>query len=310
MLSDKVRILDFDATVAEQKALVERYHPAVVGLRAIGPSVRLWSNSSNARKVSAAFDPRLRNAVTFLGSGDFHHVSSLLIDQFDEPLTVIVLDHHPDWDILPPRLACGSWVSRILRRPHVKKVVLLGVGSDDIAMPAIQTGNLAALAGGRVEIYPYRHAPTVTLFRKVPVDNVSVKVRPGLCGATIEWRQLQGMDLTSFIADLAGRLGTKKVYVSLDKDCLRASCSRTNWEPGLFGLPEVLLLLKLIRENFDIIGCDIAGDYSPPVMDGRIKAFIARHDHPADHSARHQAFREVQAANEKLNIRLLEALAL
>ena len=308
MLSEKVRILDFDATVAGQQALVARYRPSVVDLRDLGPRVRLWSSPANACKVSAAFDPRLRNAVTFLGSGDFHHVSSLLIDQFDESITVIVIDHHPDWDILPPRLACGSWVTRVLRRPNVKKVVLLGIGSDDIAALAIQTGNLAALAHGRVEIYPCRRAPTVTLFRKVPRDNVSVRVRPGLCHDTIEWRQLQSMDLTQFISDLAGRLETKKVYVSVDKDCLRATCSLTNWEPGYLELPEVLLLLKLIREKMVIVGCDITGDYSPPVMDGKIKAFIASHDHPADFSARRQDFSDVQAVNEALNMRLLEAL--
>ncbi|MBF0485863.1 MAG: hypothetical protein HQL16_05040 [Candidatus Omnitrophica bacterium] len=310
MLSDKIRILNFDDTVATQKALVTRYHPVISDLRALGPGVRLWSNAANARKVSAAFAPEFKNAVTFLGSGDFHHISSLLMDQFEEPVTLIVFDHHPDWDVLPPRLGCGSWVSRTLKRPNVKKVVLLGVSSNDISSYSIQTGNLKALASSRVEIYPYQHRATSTFLKKVPADNVSVKVRNKFLRSRIEWQELQGRNLEQFFGELLKRLPTKKVYVSLDKDCLGAYWSRTNWEEGFFKFPEVLLLLKLIRKNLDIAGMDITGDYSPARMDGAVKTVLARLDHPRDYTAREQTFAEVQAVNEKLNIQILESLSL
>jgi len=308
MLAERIRILNFDETVADQKVLVQRYRPDIVDLRSIGPSVRLWSDRANAAKVSAVLRPEDRNAVTFLGSGDFHHISSLLIDQFDEPVTVIVFDHHPDWDILPPRLGCGSWVSRTLQRVNVRKMVLLGISSDDISSYSIQTGNLNALARDRVEIYPYQHAPTFTLFKKVPADNISVKVRSGVFRDRIVWKELRGLDLTEFFVELLGRIETKKVYVSLDKDCLQADCSRTNWEAGFFKLPEVLLLLRLIRENLDIVGMDITGDYSPPRMDGRIKTILSKLDHPRDHSSFQQTVLETGAVNERLNLQILETV--
>ncbi|MBF0593595.1 MAG: hypothetical protein HQL22_01360 [Candidatus Omnitrophica bacterium] len=308
MLSDKIRILNFDDTVARQPGLVGRYQPDIVDLKSLGPAVRLWSNRANAQKVSAAFRPDLKNAVTFLGSGDFHHISSLLIDQFEEPVTLIVFDHHPDWDILPPRLGCGSWVSRTLKRSNIKKAVLLGISSDDISSYSIQTGDLDSLAHDRVELYPYRHDPTFTFLRKVPVDNVSVTVTPLGARDRIDWKPLAGTDLTAFFFDLLGRLETKKVYVSLDKDCLQACWSRTNWEEGFFRQPEVLLLLKLIRENLDIVGFDVTGDYSPPVMDSRIKTLFARLDHPREFSAAWQSTAEIQSANERLNLQILQAL--
>jgi len=49
--------------------------------------------------------------VSFLGSGDFHHISNILIGRINQPLSVVVFDHHPDWDTLPPRFGCGSWVT-------------------------------------------------------------------------------------------------------------------------------------------------------------------------------------------------------
>jgi hypothetical protein len=308
MLSGRVRILDLDGTVAAQQGLVGRYKPVIMDLKAQGPSLRLWSSAANAESLRRRLDPGLRDAVTFIGSGDFHHLSSLLIEQFDEPLTVIVLDHHPDWDVLPPKLGCGSWVSRVLRRPNITKVVLLGISSDDISSYSIQTGNLKALAGNRVEIYPYQHAPTFTLFQKVPTDNVSVRVENGFFRSRITWKELKDMDLAAFFAELLGRLSTKRVYLSLDKDCLRSADSLTNWEEGFFAWHEVELLLKLIRENLAIAGCDITGDYSEPVMHGLIKTKFAELDHPRVYSARGHDMKTVQAMNQDINMRILRTL--
>ncbi len=310
MLSGQVRILNFDETVARQEELIRQYHPVVVDLKDLGPSVRLWSDRKNADKVLDRLNPELKNAVTFIGSGDFHHISSLLIGQFQEPLTVIVFDHHPDWDVLPPRLGCGSWVSEILRRPNVEKVVLLGISSDDISSYSVQTGNLDALRHDRVEIYPYSHGPTHTIFKKIPLDNVSVRVEEGVLRSRIDWQELKGRDLSAFFFDLLGRIETKNVYVSLDKDCLRSEWSLTNWEEGCFAFSEVELLLKLIRENLDIVGFDVVGDYSLPVMDGRIKTFLARLDHPRQFSAAGHDGSNIQAVNEKLNLGILCALSL
>ncbi len=225
MLSKTVRILNFDGSLLRQTRLIERYRPDIIDLASLGSSCRLWANKKTAAVIGASLQPQAQHAVTFLGSGDFHHVSQLLVSRFAEPLTLIVFDFHPDWDILPPRLGCGSWVSRALELNTVSKVLLLGISSDDISSPAIHTGNLQALKDDRLEIYPCAHKPTRVLLRNVP-RNSSIQIRRSGLASEITWTELQGRDMATFMAGLLQRCESKKAYISIDKDCLRSdSCS-------------------------------------------------------------------------------------
>ena len=307
MLSDTVRILNFDESLTRQKNLIERYHPDIIDLTAIGPSARLWANRKTADRVSAALKPDERQAITFLGSGDFHHISHLLVGQFDEPLTLIVFDFHPDWDILPPRLGCGSWVTRTLGLTNVSKVLLIGPSSDDLASPAIYTANLQALINDRLEIYPYMHAPTKVLFRNVP-HNSSIRIRPSGLAHEIVWTELNDRNQEMFMAQMLQRCETKKAYVSIDKDCLRSGHALTNWEEGRFSLDELLRLLKILKENMEVVGLDITGEYSKPVVSGSIKSFCSRLDHPVDYTAHTAPAESIDSINEETNLRILELL--
>lgn len=307
MLSNKVRILNFDNSLIRQTRLIERYRPDIIDLTAIGRSCRLWANKKTAAAIGAALQPQARHAVTFLGSGDFHHVSQLLVSRFAEPLTLIVFDFHPDWDILPPSLGCGSWVSRALERRNFSKVLLLGISSDDISSPAIHTGNLHALQEDRLEIYPCAHKPTRVLFREVP-DNSSLKVRRSGIASEITWTELQGRNMEMFMAGLLQRCASRKAYISIDKDCLCSAHALSNWEEGRFSLDELLRLLKVIQEIMDIVGLDITGEYSEPAVAGRIKALCSRLDHPAGYSAEGKPLEKINTINEETNLRILELL--
>jgi len=192
-----VRILDFDSSLTKQQNLIQRFNSSITDLRQIGPHCRLWMNAATAEKIKRSLDPSLKASATFLGSGDFHHISSLLIRQFDEPISVIIFDHHPDWDILPPKFGCGSWASRILEMPNVRKVILLGVSSEDISGSGIKTANLAALKENRLEIYPYIHPPTKVFLRPVP-ENISFELRRHLLHSSIIWQELQNKNLKDF----------------------------------------------------------------------------------------------------------------
>ncbi|MFA5339912.1 MAG: hypothetical protein WC317_07190 [Candidatus Omnitrophota bacterium] len=302
-----VRILNFDDSVTGQRRLLDTFNPSVTDLKKIGPECRLWAGSSAAKKIRAALKPAEKGRITFLGSGDFHHVSSLLIGQFEEPLSVIVFDHHPDWDIMPPRLGCGSWVTDILKRKTIENVVLMGVSSHDISGPSICTANLGSLGGDRLRIYPYEHGPTRVLFRRVP-DNSSIEVMRGFPISTIYWHELKREDPGGLFLKVLQGLKVKNVYVSIDKDCLKPAYSLTNWEPGMLELPGLLALLRLIKENCDIAGVDITGDYSAPEAKGRLKTIISRMDHPRDHSAKGKSPSEINSVNQETNIRILELL--
>ncbi|HNV87164.1 MAG TPA: hypothetical protein PKL97_09430 [Candidatus Omnitrophota bacterium] len=307
MLSGRTRILDFDGSLILQKELLRRFSPQIADLRALGPSVRLWSDAANAERIRSVLRPEEREAVTFLGSGDFHHITSLLLDGYREPLTVISFDHHPDWDIFPPKLGCGSWVSRALEKDWVKKIILLGMASVDLSSPFIESGNWRALKHDRLEIYPYAHEPSKVFFRNIPENN-SVETKKAFFLKKVFWRELKGKDPVLFFEDLLRRIPTREVYVTIDKDCLRSSYALTNWEEGAMGIDELLRFLRLIRENLDIVGLDITGDYSFPKSKGIARRIYARWNHPLRYSARSRSQEAGTLVNETVNLKILETL--
>lgn len=308
MLSSRVRILNFDNSLTQQAQLLKRFTPSVIDLTQIAPSCRLWLGCKEIDKIRKLLDSGHKNEVTFLGSGDFHHISRLLIEQFSNPISVIVFDFHPDWDILPPRLGCGSWISSMLENnSNIEKVILLGVSSEDISNFKIETGGLKFLENNRLEIYPYVHKPSRVFSKKVP-KNISLKAEKSLWGKKIYWSELKGKNLADFALSLASRLKGKHVYISIDKDCLQQDYALTNWEEGLFSLEELLMILKVMKENLDIVGVDITGDYSHPVYNCSLKAFFSRLDHPRIIAAEQLVASVVNSVNEATNIRILETL--
>ena len=106
MLSPRVRLLNFDDSVIRQLDFPGLAAAKTVDLTDLGPAARLWADRTQAAAIRRALDPALKDAITFLGSGDYHYVSAFLLEQFREPVSLIVFDHHPDWDGLPPRHGC------------------------------------------------------------------------------------------------------------------------------------------------------------------------------------------------------------
>ena len=304
-----VRIFNFDNSVVSQGGLIQEYHPAIVDVLQLGPWCRHWAKDTFREKIQSFLDPAFKNSVTFLGSGDFHHVSSLLTGQFSEPLSVIVFDNHPDWDILPPRLGCGSWVSRVLEQKNVKKVVIIGVSTDDISTFSIQTGNLNALRDNRLELYPYRHKPTKVFLRSVP-RSVSIETRKHLFFTEIIWKELAGDLRVERLKSIFNELPTDNVYVSIDKDCLNAEYALTNWEEGQLKLEELISMLKQIQQKHKVIAADITGEYSDPEYRGGIKKLLSHFDHPHNYSARGASKESVQEINQNTNLALCRQLCL
>jgi arginase family enzyme len=286
---------------------LERFEIELFDFTKLGPSVRLWMNKYDSGVLRAFLAKQPKNHITFLGSGDFHHVSGLLIEQFSEPISVIVFDNHPDWDTLPPHLGCGSWVSYILRRPNIREVVIFGPSSQDLSGFWIQTANFSAIKSGRIRIYPYAHRPT-RIFFAGGLMNPSLEVEKVPLSQMIHWQQLKGRDLMEFIPWVLSSLPTKKVYLSVDKDCLRHQYALTNWEEGKLHISELTSILRWIRKNLDVVGADIAGEYSYPNVSGMIKNFCSRLDHPREYTAKDKFTEFINNTNEHTNTRLLETL--
>lgn len=304
MLDKRIRVLNFDNSIIAQPKLLSRYPAEIVDFTSLASSARLYLSRALRKKILDFLPAREKKYPAFLGSGDFHHISEILISQIDEPACLIVFDFHPDWDIFPPHFACGSWVSAALKNKNISKCVLIGAGSGDLSSPALQTANLAALADNRLEIYPYRHKPSSVYFRGV-AQNRSITVGKGIFSKKIIWRQLEKEDLTAFTLELIKGLPARKVYISIDKDCLKKDFALTNWEEGLLRLDQLLAMLKLLRENLEIIGLDVAGDYSAPVILNKIKSVILRLDHPEKFTAKDCPANLVSSVNEQTNLLIL-----
>ena len=102
--------------------------------RLISPTGVPGSAFPRRPRRSSVFGWRRTNAwVTraFLayGSGDFHHLSALLVRRIPTPLTLVSFDNHPDWDIRPPRWCCGSWINRALDWCAREEAAVWGCGN-------------------------------------------------------------------------------------------------------------------------------------------------------------------------------------
>ena len=289
MLSGRVRLLDLDGSVAAQADFIREVAAERVDLTRLGPAARLWANRAQADAIRAALEPAAKDAITFLGSGDFHYVSALLLEQFREPITLVVFDHHPDWDRLPPRRGCGAWISRALEQKNIEQIFLVGNASADLAFPAVVAGRRAAAHTGRVVLLPYELA------------------RPQVWPFRFPARELKANPIGAF-AEILPALAGRRVYVSVDKDCLTSEGALTNWEEGRLPLPLLLTYLGLLQSTCELVGADVTGDYSPAVLPGRWKQGCSNFDHPRDFSARGREPAEIARLNGETNRRIVDLL--
>src|SRR5258706_4567270 len=89
-------------------------------LRRLGPAMRLWSRPPALERLREGLRDGLPAddgpALVFCGSGDFHHVTPLLLQRAIEAseygeVTLLHFDNHPDWVRFANGAHCGSWVS-------------------------------------------------------------------------------------------------------------------------------------------------------------------------------------------------------
>lgn len=274
-----LRILDTDGSVDVQALgnAVAWASVTRVDLRDLGPALRLWSRGkaigAARARIAAAADPR--PSISFLGSGDFHHLAALLIERVDEPFTVLHFDNHPDWVRLAPRWHCGSWVNRVLALPNVRRVVTVGPCSDDLVDPGRKGGNLAALDAGRLALFPWQHPPSRV--RRPIADGAGHAWRDG----RIVWRNLAERQPEHAVDLVLDAIPTDAVWITLDKDVLPEREALTNWDQGRMPLAALTAMLRQAGQRKRILGADICGEYSPPRHANWLKRIEARLDQPA-----------------------------
>ncbi len=232
----------------------------VADARSWGPRLRF---SAPPRLIEQFYREQGRDlAVPFLlyGSGDFHHLTALRLRSVTGPIVLVSFDNHPDWDVRPPKWACGGWVNRALELRNVRLASVWGCGNFECWWPHRIFGNRRAERMGILEVHPWADdRPLKDLHRK---------------GAILRenWRE--------HFEEFAARLGGENVYVTIDLDCLCIEQAVTNWESGRFTVADLEWAVGRLRESSRIAAGDICGAYSPPKYARWKQSFAGEFDRP------------------------------
>lgn len=264
--------------------------------RDLGPALRLWSRPAALerlrRRLEHALPASFGPTVVFSGSGDFHHITPLLLERALEaagqpPVTVLHFDNHPDWVKFSPGAHCGSWVGQAARLPRVARILTVGVCSPDIDGPAAKGADLQIVEAGQVEVYAYRPCEAVRL-----------------CGRS--WPTIEAMGETAFADYLPQRIETEAVYLTIDKDLLSPTAAGANWDQGCMTVAFLHTLIARAVAGRRLIGADVVGDWSPATYGGGLVAgLLKRGEAILDQPWRAPPAASL-AANQGVNLGLLD----
>ncbi|MGX1983715.1 arginase family enzyme [Thermolongibacillus altinsuensis] len=122
-----VTFLNFDGTYLSQKQLLRFPHEWIDVNDLNGTN--LYCDNRSLCEIEKRLSKRKTKGITFLGSGNYHYASYLLLKEIREPFTLVLFDHHTDTseESLFPFISCGSWVVYVLKHvPLLKHVVIIG----------------------------------------------------------------------------------------------------------------------------------------------------------------------------------------
>ena len=294
-----VRILDLDGSVAKQSRLVARAK-YLLPADTWGPQLRMacgWEAFVRfeihlARQLGSTRD--VAPTLTFMGSGDFHHLSLAMVRRVPRRCNLLVIDNHPDWMRGVPFLHCGTWVYHAAQLPWVDRVFHVG-GEVDFDNYYRHAAPWEMLHSGKIVTLPAIRQMKGRRWAATPHESL----RP--LPEVIMQRERLEMLLDPYRADLAKR----PLYVSLDRDVLTAEHATINWDSGRLTPPEVFDILDGFREASPaLLGMDVVGDWSPVRVSGLGRWLLHMTEHPPGEVDSQAS----QRLNEALNVSLVERM--
>jgi len=295
-------LLNLDGALERQPLLCAATRAAggrMLCARDLGPHLRLWSRRAHLaelrRRLSGALPKDAEPEVVFAGSGDFHHVTPLLLEralaEVSEPVTLIHFDNHPDWARFAAGSHCGSWLAAAARQSGVRQVVTIGVTSTDVGPRKSREGDLSLIAEGRLAVFPWA----------APGGREALS----LGGQT--WPAITALGEDRFLDLLDATVSTRAIYATIDKDVLQPAQAVTNWDQGAASLEFVEAALHRLLAGRTLVAADVVGDWSAPDYGRGPPAWLKRGEALLDQPRRRPDTAHADAVNEAANLRLLHA---
>ncbi len=295
MAPTNVLILDFDGSVlslpgASSLSLSQRQEAVRFGctlstLERLNSEIGFQSSPLLRMDVTSAPANRPK-PVVFMGSGDYHHISHLLIQRYTHAraaMQVVVFDNHPDNMRYPFGIHCGSWVNQVSRLPFVRCVHVLGITSTDVEIAHAWENHLRPLRSG--------------------------KVRYWCVGRNLAWMRYLGITQSQSFESISALLNAFErylqthadpIYLSIDKDVLSPDEVHTNWDQGVMRLAELGRAIGSLKSR--LIASDVTGEVSAYRYQSRFKRLLSGLDKQPDISDTELALwqREHQLVNQQL----------
>ncbi|MBN1944464.1 MAG: arginase family protein [Bradymonadales bacterium] len=247
----KVTILNFEPSWSERLRCLSD-EAEVIRLEDV-PGCRRASEPQTLDLLRERLCRRTTGSVVFLGSGDYHHITRLLLERIDTPFSLLLFDNHPE--LLPPPffgqlLGCGSWLSSAVDDlPHLMQVALVGTAFESLM--EVEPARLARIL--YLPVDPIDHHLAACPRDAQKALTVLGAIRP------------QGIDKA--IGDLLDRLPPGAIYISVDKDVLAADQVTTTWSQGQMTTAELVAAVTLLVSRRPLAGMDICGDLSCGPLD-------------------------------------------
>jgi arginase family enzyme len=298
----QTRVVDLDGSVVRQTQLLRRSGAVILRLQEWGRYLRLacrhgtFASFGNHLAQLATTDHDERPFLTFLGSGDFHHVSLALLRRLTGPVNLLVIDKHPDWMRGIPFLHCGTWLYHAAHLPNVQRIFHLG-GAVDFDNAYRWLAPWSMIRTGKIVVAPARHR-----FRGRRWDQIAhqpLRPRPD--------EPVEHDIIWQWLAPYRAELAACPLYISLDKDVLTASDALVNWDSGHLTVAELTAILSAFINAADgeVAGIDVVGDWSPVQVSGWMRQLLHWTEHPTLVIDAKEATRR----NQALNLRLLECVS-
>lgn len=282
-------ILDFDQSVL---AIPNEKR---INLHDWQEEIRFACSLRTLEKLQSRLDQDLQlndYQTALIGSGDYHHISLLLIKNLAKkiahPFQVIVFDNHPDNMRFPFGIHCGSWISHITKLPFISHVHVVGITSEDIGLAHSWENRLAALYKGKLTYWS--------------MDvNTQWSHKIGLKNA---FRSFDDPDqlIQTLIKEQAQT--PQPTYLSIDKDVFSTEVVRTNWDQGRLQEKHLMDVITTLKPN--LIGSDITGEVSIWHYKNRWKQFMSNLDGQEEISL--TDLQSWQIEQNQLNNRILAAI--